>query len=96
MLQLRILNNKGEFLDDKKNYKAIEEMTKDDLLRIVKAVYTDESNTFDPYEEGTIFNKAQDIIYKNVSSKLSDINVNREQITSDIKDIYKDAIAKYR
>jgi len=96
MQLLRIADEKGEFLDEHGSFQSVELLTKDDLLRIVKMVYAKDENDFDLYVEGKIKNKAQDIIYKNVASKLVEIKTNRDQITAEVEETFKDAFAKYR
>jgi hypothetical protein len=96
MKLLRIDDEKGEFLNERGDFQSVESLTKDDLLRIVKMVYAKNENDFDLYVEGKIKNKAQDIIYKNISSKLDEIKTNRNQINVEVEEKFKDAFTKYR
>lgn len=96
MKLLRIVDEKGEYINASREYVSVESLTKEDLLRIVKAVYDKDENDYDPYVEATIKNKAQDIIYKNVSSKLDEIKINRDHIKAEIEHQFKDAFEKYK
>ncbi|MEJ0035196.1 MAG: hypothetical protein WDO68_03805 [Gammaproteobacteria bacterium] len=86
MKLLRTNEGRGEYLDGAGNYVPIEKIRKEDLLRLADATLNGDVADFDEYDESAIKNRAHQVIYKSVSSKLRDLRNRRDE--------FKDAAAR--
>lgn len=57
--------------------KPIDQISKDDLLTLLKLAISEESFEMDPYSTEFIHNAAHQIIYKNIYQKFEDIRLHR-------------------
>lgn len=92
---LKIESSKGLFLNSKGNYVLIDEITKEDLLRLVEHIVEDEKSELDDFNGIDIVNPAQKIIYENVYNKFSEIKTQREIILNNKNKLYSEAFEKY-
>jgi len=92
---LRISNSKGEFSLDGINYSSVDTINKDDLLTMID-LFVKNICEMDEYSEENIPNKAHQIIYQNLYQKFKELEQNKAQFEDMSKNIYKDAIDKYR
>lgn len=93
---LRIANGKGEFSIKGDVYKPIDEITKDDLLEILKIVIKAEDIEFDEItDKNKVDNVAQNIVYSQLLSKIKELKERKQSIIDDVNSEFKDAIAKY-
>lgn len=73
----------------------IEQIGKQDILDLLKAAIEDEAFEIDEYKEEAIKNPAQNIIYKHIYEKFSDLLDNKQSIMQTAESKYKDAFEKY-
>ena len=93
MKYLKIENNKG-FYWDENEYQEIDKINKDGLLVLLNAA---EKHGFelDSYDEKLLGNKAHQIIYENIYSKLEQFLNDKKQFKTEVDKLYKEAIGKY-
>lgn len=93
---LRITNGKGEYSLDGIEFKLIDEITKEDVFRILELVIKDNEITFDELTDASqINNLAQNIVYTNLLTKLKEVISRKEDIINESKRDFADAIEKY-
>lgn len=98
MKYLKIYDNKGHFIKDKKQpetWTEIDQIEKDDLLRLLDYVINEDFE-IDFYDESKLGNKAHQIIYKHLSEKFISFISNKDRFKDEADNIYKDAIEKYQ
>lgn len=93
---LKITNGKGEYSLDGIEYKLIDEITKEDVFRILELVIKDNEITLDePTDASKINNLAQNIVYSNLLTKLKEVIARKDDIINESKRDFADAIEKY-
>lgn len=94
---LKIENGIGLFYSFiKKEYIEIDKINRDSLLALVDYVLKNDDSNCDSFEGTTILNKAQEIVYKDISTKLLELIEKRETIINEINSKYKEAEEKYK
>lgn len=93
MKYLKIDDNKGYYWDGS-NYQEIDKIDKDGLLVILKSAEADDFE-MDAYDENLIGNRAHQIIYENIHSKLEQFLSDKDQFRTEVDKLYKEAIQKY-
>ena len=93
MKYLKIENNKG-FYWDGNAYQDIDKINKDGLLMLLNSVETDDFE-LDSYDESLLGNKAHQVIYENIHSKLAQFLNDKDQFKTEVSKLYKEAIGKY-
>ncbi|MCY4576943.1 MAG: hypothetical protein OXB96_00715 [Candidatus Kaiserbacteria bacterium] len=93
MRYLKIKNDQGFYWDGKED-REIDKINKDDLLKLLNAAETDEFS-MDPYDDSLIKNKAHQIIYENIHSKITQFLDEKDQFKNQVDGLYKEAIRKY-
>lgn len=73
----------------------IDEITKDDLLKLVDLCLSLDDFEMDPYDESTLHNKAHQIIYRNIYNKLFDVRNKRVAFSDEKTTLYRKAIDDY-
>ena len=73
----------------------IDQISKDDLFKLLDLCITEESFEMDPYDETLLQNKAHQIIYKNAYQKLDDLRKQRIKFSDEKTVLYRTAINKY-
>lgn len=93
MKYLKIEDKKGLYWDGQ-NYQDIDKINKDSLLILLNSA---ESVGFemDDYKEEDIGNKAHQIIYENIYSKLKQFLNEKDQFVKEVDNLYVEAINKY-
>lgn len=94
MKYLKIEDNKGSYSLDGENFKAIDEIDKNDLLKLLDLALNDEFE-MDEYKQELIGNQAHQIIYKNIFEKLRELNSNLTRFKDESQSQYKEALKKY-
>lgn len=94
MKSLKIEGNIGLFLRGTE-WVDVVNITKEDLLALVKSALDDEDFEVDSYDEGKLPNPAQKIVYKHISQQLKDIHERREEFIERQRSMYKEAYDKY-
>ena len=74
--------------------KPIDQISKDDLLILLKLAISEESFEMDPYSTESVHNAAQ-IIYKNIYQKFEDIRLHRVSFEDEKVNLYRTAINRY-
>lgn len=93
---LKITNDKGEYSLDGIEFKLIDEITKEDVFRILELVIKDNEITLDePTDASNINNLAQNIVYSNLLTKLKEVIARKDDIINESKRDFADAIEKY-
>lgn len=96
MTLLRIVSGKGEFSINGKDYKPIDEISKEDIFQIIEIVITQPGTDFEEIsDERRIEHVAQNIVYTNLFNKLKELNARRQSIIDESKAEFADAVAKY-
>ena len=93
---LKIEDSKGMYYSFLLNeYKEMDNISKDDILAMITHIMENEDASFDTYEESAIVNKVQNIIYKNLEKKFSELLISKNGILESINTQYKEAEDKY-
>ena len=79
MKLLRIAENVREFQAEDGQYRTVDKITKEDLLRLVDRTLIEEDVKFDPYYEKSLKNQAHQVIYRSVLQKLLDLRNRRRE-----------------
>lgn len=95
MKLLKIEDNKGFFLRTEDKYLPLDELSKDDLLRLVSQTLENEVE-FDLYDDDKLKNQAHQIIYKNVYEKLSALHARREEFFDESERLFLADYEKYK
>ena len=95
MKVLRIRDNKGEFCLDGTNWKQIDQIGKDDLIKSLDVFIQNECE-MDECTEENLQNKAHYIIYSNLYAKLKELEPNKTRFRDEVDGLYKDAFNKYK
>ena len=96
MKLLKISNGCGHFLNENSSFSPIDEICKEDLMRLVNSVLTEESVGFDDYDEEKVKNQAHQIIYRSVHQKLISLRDRRQEFIDQSKRLYLVDYEKYR
>ena len=91
---LKIEDNKGSYSLDGQNFKAIDEIDKNDLLKLLDLALGEEFE-MDEYKQESIGNQAHQIIDKFIYEKFKELNDNRTRFKDESHAQYKEAIEKY-
>lgn len=92
---LKIANGRGFYLNSEGAYELINTITADDLIRIFNIVMELEDFTYDEYDEKTLHNSADKIIYQKITYKLSNLISNKELLIREVNSEYQELIEKY-
>lgn len=93
MKYLIIENNKGKYWNGSE-YQEIDKINKDDLLFLLNEAEADDFE-MDSYNESLLGNKAHQVIYENIHSKLEQFLEDKNQFKTEVDKLYKVAIGKY-
>ena len=96
MKLLKIAENLGEFQAEDGQYRTVDKITKEDLLRLVDQTLVEEDVEFDPYDEKLIKNQAHQVIYKSVLQKLQDLRTRRQEFVDESARLFMDDYQRYR
>mgnify|MGYP000966320230 FL=1 len=94
---LEVSNGKGYFLDEDKQMKEIDKITKEDILGLL-GIATDMDETFemDEWDEKNgSSNEAHKIIYGHLYRKFKDLLDNKARFHDESVALYQDALDKY-
>jgi hypothetical protein len=93
MKYLKIEDNKGKYWNGNE-YQEIDKINKDGLLVLLNAAEADDFE-MDSYDESLLGNKAHQVIYENIHSKLEQFLEDKDQFKAEVDKLYKEAIGKY-
>ncbi len=94
MKLLKADSDLGFFLTNDGNYRAIDEITKEDLLRLVRIVLKDDTE-FDEYDENVIKNQAHQIVYKSIYRNLLNLKDRRQEFIDESERLYLEDYKRY-
>lgn len=92
---MRIADSKGSFILEDGAYASIDEITKEDLLRLVDLILANDVD-FDEYSEETIKHPAHQIIYKSVFDKFKNLSDRKQEFADQSDRIYLSEYERYR
>ncbi len=93
MKYLEIKDHKGYYWDEKQMVE-IDKISKDDLLKLINHAEED-GFEMDVYDDDQLQNKAHQIIYQSIHTKLSEFLANKEQFNREVDALYAEAVGKY-
>lgn len=92
---LKIENGKGYFrTSNSDDWKTIDEIDKDGLMKLLDR-FLGSDVEMDDIDEKSLSNQAQQIIYRSISEKLSNLKENKSKFKDESDRTYLDAIQKY-
>ena len=92
---LKIENGGGHYrLTDDSPWKPIDEIDKDDLIKLVD-VFLKSDVKMDDIEKNDLSNQAQQIIYRSIFEKLSNLGENKNKFKDEADRTYLTAVEKY-
>lgn len=94
MKVLKIDNNQGFYFSEGE-YKEIDKIDKEGLLKIVKLIVDDESVEIEEYNPELLKNQAHQVIYSNLFRKLSDLKSRRSGFIDESKRLFLDEYRRY-
>src|SRR3989338_10178658 len=95
MKLLSIENNLGLYLGETDQYKPVDKITKEDLLRLVNLTLREDVE-FDVYDENAIKNQAHQIVYKSVFEKLRGLRDRKKEFIDESERLYLKEYERYR
>ena len=95
MKLLSIENNLGLYLGETSQYKPVDKITKEDLLRLVNLTLREDVE-FDVYDENAIKNQAHQIVYKSVFEKLRSLKDRKKEFVDESERLYLKEYERYR
>ena len=96
MKLLKISENVGHFLAPSGDYAPIDQITKEDLLRLVDRVLDQDVIELDPYDDQAIKNQAHQVIYKSIYQKLTDLRGRRKEFVDESARLFLEDYERYR
>lgn len=96
MKLLRVADNMGQFLGAKGDYLAIDQITKEDLLRLVGQTIEEDEAEFDEFDVEAIKHQAHQVIYRSVYQKLADLRNRRTEFLDESARLFLDDYERYR
>lgn len=94
MKLLKADSDLGYFLTKEGNYRPIDEITKEDLFRLVRIVLKDDAE-FDEYDEKIIKNQAHQIVYKSIYRNLLSLKGRRQEFIDESERLYLEDYKRY-
>ena len=93
---LRIDNRKGEFSVNGVDFRPIDVISKEDILKMIDLITTENCEMDDLSDDKLLPNQAHLIIYKNLIQKFKEL-LNSKSYFHDLREkTYQDAINKYK
>ena len=94
MKLLKADSDLGYFLTNDGKYRPIDEIKKQDLLRLVRSVLEEDSE-FDEYDENIIKNQAHQIVYKSIFRNLQSLKGRRQEFIDESERLYLEDYKRY-
>ena len=94
MKLLKADSNQGLFLAEDGSYRLIDQITKDDLLRLVRSVLNDDVE-FDEYDEEVIKNQAHQVVYRSIYRNMQSLKERRQEFIDESERLYLEDYKKY-
>ncbi|MCB2310619.1 hypothetical protein LGL55_05715 [Clostridium tagluense] len=95
MKYLKLEDNKGLYTINGDEWKGIDKINKDDLMKLLDLAISSEEFEMDKYDKDMIRNPAHEIIYGNIYIKFIELLNNKVRFKDESERMYKEAIDKY-
>lgn len=92
---LKIENGQGHFSLDGQNWKLIDQIGKDDLMKVLNLLLESDVE-MDEFSDVQIKNQAHQIIYKGIFEKFNRLIANKNKFKDESDRTYLDAIKEYQ
>jgi hypothetical protein len=96
MKLLRISDHAGEFQTEDGQFRTVDKITKEDLLRLLDRTLVEDNVQFDPYDEKSLKNQAHQVIYKGVLNKLQEVRKRRQEFVDESARLFLEDYQRYR
>lgn len=96
MKLLRISESAGHFLNATGGYTAIDQIKKEDLLRLANMTLHEEVADYDQYDDALVKNQAHQVIYKSVYLKLTQLRTRKKEFLDESARLFLDDYDRYR
>lgn len=99
MKLLKIENNEGYYLIEGESYGKIDQITKEDILRLMNFIYENDKIAFDNLEDRgdkKINLPSQLIVYEKLHEKFLDLYDKKEEIIKQVDSKFQKAVEKYQ
>ncbi|MFA5629212.1 MAG: hypothetical protein WC958_03010 [Dehalococcoidales bacterium] len=96
MKLLKIENQEGYYLNGSE-YKNIDSITKEDILRLLKTIYEEENIELDEIDDASnrITMPSQKLVYEKLYEKLAELKAAKEEIIASVSMDFKEAKERY-
>ena len=95
MKHLRIDSGKGQYSVDGVSWTDLDKLGKDDLVKLIDLALAD-GFEMDTYSKEQIPNPAHEVIYRNLSSKLTELLGKRDRFKDESQQHFREALLKYQ
>jgi len=96
MKLLKIENNAGYYLAENGSFAGVDEITKEDLLRLADLTLHEDEVEYDEYTDEGLKNQAHQIVYKSVFEKLKGLRDRRKEFIDESERLYLAEYERYR
>lgn len=93
---LKIDEPSGLFLSKSGEYLPIDKIDKDELLRLVGLILSDEAVDIEKYDDSKLKNQAHQVVYRSISQKLEDLRARRKEFTDSTARLFLAEYERYR
>ena len=94
MKLLKADSNQGFFLADDGSYRVIDEITKEDLLRLMRNVLNNDVE-FDEFDEDVIKNQAHQVVYRSIYRNLQSLKDRKQEFVDESERLYLEDYKRY-
>lgn len=94
MRLLRISDGVASYLGPDDQFVSVDRITKEDLLRLVDLTLSRDVE-FDSFDQESVKNQAQQIVYKSVVEKLQELKQRRKEFTDESERLYLQEYERY-
>jgi hypothetical protein len=95
MKHLRIDSGKGQYSIDGTVWTDLDKLGKDDLFKLIDLALADNFE-MDSYVKEQIPNPAHEVIYRNLSTKLTELLGKRDRFRDESQQLFREALMKYQ
>lgn len=95
MKLLKIEENQGHFLNADETYSPIDQINKEDLLRMVNSILADEGE-IEEYDEQKLKHQAHQVVYKSIYRNLQSLKDRKQEFTDQSERLYLPEYERYR
>lgn len=95
MKHLRIDSGKGQYSVDGTDWIDLDKLGKDDLVKLIDLTLAD-GFEMDAYARELIPNLAHEVIYRNLSTKLTELLGKRDRFKDESQQQFREALLKYQ